>query len=66
MTPRLLPRDKAEAEKIIAMRQRIAKRRAAQQQRQDAERKRRKAFLESAFHYKAPEDDEYDAKYEAD
>ena len=64
MTPRLLPKDKAEAQRVIEMRKRVAHRRAAQQQRLDAERRTRKAFFESAFRYKAPEDDEYDAKYE--
>ena len=64
MTPRLLPKDAREAQRVIEMRKRVAHRRAVQQQRDQETAKRRKAFFESAFNYKAPEDDEYDAKYE--
>ena len=63
MTPRLLPKDAREAQRVIEMRQRVAHRRAVQQ-RKDAERRKQRAIFESAFRYKAPEDDEYDAKYE--
>ena len=60
MKPRLLPKDKAEAERVIAMRKRIAKRKALQQKR-DLEVRRQRALFNKVFNYKPPrqiEDDD--------
>ena len=60
MKPRLLPKDKAEAERVIAMRKRIAKRREAEKKR-DLEVRRQRALFNKVFNYKPPrqiEDDD--------
>ena len=56
MTPKLLPKDAKEAQRVIEMRRRVAHRNAIMKKRDLAERRKYKAFLEQAFHY-TPEDD---------
>ena len=60
MKPRLLPKDKAEAERVIAMRKRVAKRQEAEKKR-DLEVRRQRALFNRVFNLKPPrqiEDDD--------